>query len=359
MAEIAIFGNGGTVNPSRAYRQAFGDLPDGIVYYDPMRGIDLRPKIAEYFSPLYKKFNESQLRGDTLAKSLSLTDWTLPVYPLKEVANQAAKETPVVELMPRITTRTKTVDYDRLDALGSAKFFGEGGTPAVADDTYTPVSTSVKFMSIAKSVTGPMLVAGPEVRNPSQTSIENATLAMKYLEENAILNGDSTATASPWGDGTNAYAYDGLRNLVPAANDIDAAGASITTNLIRQAIRTSRTAVGQRPDLIITDFTTLDAIKELLQTHIRYVDPGEKVSAGIQAVDFDGIPIVASSYMPDTASARELLVVNTKFCGVHVLQDTTMEALGKTKDADEFFLKQYSVFICRAPKSIARVKNLA
>ena len=37
-------------------------------------------------------------------------------------------------------------------------------------------------------------------------------------EENALINGSSTATYRPWGDGTNAFGFNGLVNLITTAN---------------------------------------------------------------------------------------------------------------------------------------------
>lgn len=42
-------------------------------------------------------------------------------------------------------------------------------------------------------------------------------------EEHALINGDSTSTAAPWGDGSNALAFDGLVNLITTGNGTPAA----------------------------------------------------------------------------------------------------------------------------------------
>jgi len=42
-------------------------------------------------------------------------------------------------------------------------------------------------------------------------------------EENALINGSSTITAAPWGDGSNALGFDGIRNLTTTANGVPVA----------------------------------------------------------------------------------------------------------------------------------------
>ena len=45
-----------------------------------------------------------------------------------------------------------------------------------------------------------------------------AIMNLMLAEEDALLNGDSTVTAAPWGDGTTALAFDGLTKLIATAN---------------------------------------------------------------------------------------------------------------------------------------------
>ena len=125
----------------------------------------------------------------------------------------------------------------------------------------------------------------------------------------------------------------------------------VTIAAIRNTIRYARTAnddasLGQGdPNLIVTDFGTLDNVKGLLQDYQRYVNTNFEIAWGLKTVEFEGLPIVPSKFMPPTTAYRSLAVLSTDAWQVRVLQDLTYEELAKTNDSYKFMIKAYEALI--------------
>lgn len=99
-------------------------------------------------------------------------------------------------------------------------FYAEGGCPADHATVYASKSVSYKQIGTFGSVTGLAMAAGRNWGPQLETEKRNALLNLFLLEENALINGSSTATYPPWGNGTTAYGFDGLLNLITTANGV-------------------------------------------------------------------------------------------------------------------------------------------
>ena len=300
----------------------------------------------------------------------------IPVYVDPEIVDLTRRATPLVELVPRVTNYGRTADYNQISAIASAAFVPEDSSLSEQNETYVRRSVTIKYLVSVGRVTGPMFAASKQYLSSGgyvdalSLEVKNKTLAMKRLEEAAILLGDAT---TDWTEPVNsstitaAYSYDGLWNLISGANAsglalggsssyrTDNAGAAISIGAIRTAIRTCRTAGGE-PNLIVTDYATYDAIKALIQDELRYVS-SQTIAWGITTVSFEGLPIIASRFLSTTAgtgamvpgTGRSLFVLDTNVIEMRVLQDVSYEELAKTNDSIKFFLKCYECLLVKAP----------
>jgi len=126
---------------------------------------------------------------------------------------------------------------------------------------------------------------------------------------------------------------------------------------LRTAIRTCREAKGN-PDMIITDHKTIDDIKALITIQLRYNAPLTTIAFGIQAIEFEGIPIIPDLGMTKTTNSRELHVYDSSVWEWRILQDETMEELAKTNDSMKFMVKWYGVLITKAEMFNYRIHGL-
>lgn len=365
-----------TVNFSKAYIGANG-LPENMVMSDGMSNYDVRKSIGE----------EMIAGGFSIRKALSTTLSTysagtlpvlIPVYVDPEIVDATRRATPLVELIPRVTNYGKTADFNCITTIASAQALAEDASLTEQNDTYYRTSIAVKYIYSVGRVTGQMFAASKQYLasggyvDALSLEVKNKTLALKRLEEAMILLGDGTTN---WTEPVNSStitgtnSFNGLWSLInntnstystswyTASNHItDKAGASLTLADIRTYIRTPRTYGGE-PNLIVTDYSTYDHIKSLIQDQLRYVST-QSIAWGITTVSFEGVPIIASRFLSTTAgtgsgtvyNARSLFVLDTNVIEMRVLQDVSYEELAKTNDSIKFYLKCYECLVVKAPQ---------
>jgi hypothetical protein len=363
---------GSTVNAAKAYRESFDNLPGETVVTDPLgvfgeRGHDLRPEIAKRLEPEYRAIDEIMGDGGSFrgamgqvaaTKGLDTADFTLPVYPQEDLTSLVQRNTPVWDLLPKITSETKTVDQDSVTDLARPEIGGERDVPADQDDSYSAQSLSMSYYRITGSVSGPMQLASRTLRNAGSVEQRNKSTAMSHFSEDLVLNADPTGGDTSGGL-TDERGYKGVRTLAkdngeeysPGGGD----GSTITAEDVRANFRRAVEQGGNPATTIhATDLKTITDLKNSLDQHdpVMIDTPEGQINLGAQSVAIDGAPVVHSDFMPNTAydatanpEGRNLLTMDMRFHSVRDLSSTVMEALAKTQDADEFFMKRYSVMM--------------
>jgi len=323
-------------------------------------------------------FLEKALNADmTLNKALSISGVSatlVPVYVDPAIIDTTRKETPIVELIPRVAARGKSVDFNRLTALGTTGFQAEDSSLSESNDTYARKSVNVAFLYQVGRVTGPVRAASAEYIDADNLEVLNKTKNLRYIEEQAILLGGVTqstgaaaddSTSAPWNsaayvgllgqqEGTSTAA--GISNLwVTSSNVVDVAGGNLALAHIRSAIQQAESD-GGRPNLIVTDLQTITIIKGLMQEHQRMVNTTE-FAWGIKTIEIDGIPVIPSKFLSVTTRKKDILVLDTNVIEMRVLQDIVFERLAKTNDSDKFYVKCYEVLVNKAPEFCALVQD--
>lgn len=325
------------------------------------------------FDYLEKALNEDL----TLTKALSISGFSgtiIPVYVDPAIIDITRKETPLVELIPRVGTRGKSVDFNRITALGTTGFQAEDAALSETNDTISRKSINVGFCYQVGRVTGPVQAAAAEYVDATNLEVMNKTKNLRYIEEQAIIIGNivmstggsgDDSTSSPWNsngfpgliaqqEGTTTAA--GITNLWTTSNNIvDAAGANLSLAHFRTAVENASNG-GGKIKLAVTDLTTETILKGLMQEQQRMVNT-TNFAWGIEAMSIDGIPVITSRFMSRTTRKREILLLDTDVLEMRVLQDIVFERLAKTNDSDKFYLKLYEVLVNKAPEFNALVQD--
>lgn len=159
-------------------------------------------------------------------------------FPVREnleapAAQLVPEDTPIRNMLPRIPGAGLAVAWRQLTSLGggwgsgydqpgggTAKqmFYAEAGAPEEHASVYAAKSAPYKLLGVLGSVTGFAMAAGANYMDQLARERTNQLKNLFLNEELALLWGDSTATAKPWGDGSNALAFDGLMSLVATGN---------------------------------------------------------------------------------------------------------------------------------------------
>lgn len=280
----------------------------------------------------------------------------IPVWLEPGYVDLVKRETPVWEIMPKRAVKGKSIDFNQITNFGSAQFLPEDSTLTEADDTYTRQTVAVKYCYSVGRVTGPMIAAAVPYMDAMGNEVQRKTIALAMELERVLINGDKT---------TYPNEFDGLIKTI-TSNTINKAGADITLDNIRTAIRYCRyagstpstTLSGAMPNLMVTDYETLDVIKAAMQDYLRYYNIEKEIAFGIQAVVFDGVAILGSRYMPTDADSKRLLVLNTAFLFLGVLQDMTYEELAHTNDSRKFCLKWYGALANEAEQFMCQIYGI-
>lgn len=171
---------------------------------------------------------------------------------------------------------------------------GAGG--AFVDDTDEPVETQASYAQkkfpyktiIQRGkVTRKLQAVGKSLLDIETEEVDNALQAVRDAEEDAIINGDSTA---------NPKQFNGLRKLIAGGQVVVAGanGAPLSLDLLDSAIDLNR----GNPGMLIMSKKANRKLNSLLQAQQRFVDTME-VKGGFRVQVYNGIPIFRSIFVSD------------------------------------------------------------
>lgn len=343
--------------PELAYQATFGNMPNHTIYLDRLAGIFDERKSIDRRQEMKDQIKSLTTTSNLFATGINYTSTSgsipvlVPTVVDSTLYDVTFRSTPLASgLLPRVTNNGLFADYVVRTALSTAKWRAETGALASNESTYTRYAAPIKFCYAVGELSGPLMVASKVWQEALRYETEGQYRSLKELEENTIINGNPT-TGTYDGTYADANAFKGLiatiGSTVGAAKSTLSGTSKISLANLRDGIRLIREAKGE-PDLIVTDYKTLDDIKSLIQDLLRYPAPTGNISFGIETIVFEGVPIIPDLFMPTTATVRELLILTVKKQGniqLRVLQDTTFEELAKTADTYKFMIKEYFTMI--------------
>jgi hypothetical protein len=365
------------LNVEGAYFTSFGNLPSGTKYYDPMDGIDMKAsaELVTKNNPVFKALNTESGGSGTAGYAL------IPVFVDPRLVDRTRKETPLSTLLPRVTNRGITADYIVITAKGGAFTAAEDASLSETTTTYDRGSKSIKYLYAIGRVTGQAIAAVPgynmdsiqgtseylgssfgsaAASNALQQEVLVKTREIKELEENLLINGDSTTSGvSGNPDGTE---FDGIISLQSTTNQKDLSSAALTLGDIDAGIKLAYDD-GGRPNIAICDSSTYTDLLGLLNNKIGYMQAQVETQWGFTAIKLNTmvgqVTVIPSRFMTTVSGSKQMYFLDTSVIEVRVLQDLTYEDLAKTSDARKFMLKEYITLINRAPAFCSFIDNIA
>lgn len=273
----------------------------------------------------------------------------IPVWVDPNIVDRTIRETPLRNMLRRVAVRGKTVDFNVLTTKGGAHWRPEHGSLPEDIDTYDRVSVNIKFGYSVGELTGPARAAMRGYVDAEALDLSTKTAALFELEEDTIINGDSS---------TYSTEFDGLITQI-TTNTTNNSGAPITLSGIRTELATTYQANGQT-NLVVTDITTFNFVKSLLMDFQRQpATPAQNLPFGIPgAFEFDGVPFIPSKFMPQTAASRRMLFLDTRYLFMGVLLDTTFEELATPTDSSKYMLKVYEAMVNQFEGAMSQVYGI-
>jgi len=363
------------IDVKSAYSHSFGALKDKTRYVDPNTGYDLRSSL-----------NETLNEGIARMKALSTTSGgsgtagyaMIPVYVDPRIVDTTRRETPLVELIPRVANQGMYADYNSITAKGGGFTAAEDASLSETNTTYDRASTAIKFLYAVGRVTGPTQSAMPsymlEGFQPQGGGLGNSTFSnvgspnakqqevlikareLRELEENLIINGDAS-------DDTTEFS--GIVKLQDTTNVVDLEGAALTYDDLETAILYA-IQDGGRPKLAVASPSVVNDIRKIIIDTYRY-NPSDNASGSLPfgiapSVVLDTmagkVPVIFSRFLSDTSGAKQIYFLDTDWIEMRVLLDMTYEELAKTNDSQKFMLKIYECLIMRNTAFNSFVDNI-
>ena len=359
-----------------AYAHSFGALKNETRYVDPLTGADLRPQL-----------NETLKAGIARMKALSTTSGgvgtggyaMIPVYVDQRIVDTTRKETPLVELIPRVANQGMYADYNIITAKGGGFTAAEDAAMSETNTTYDRASTAIKFLYAVGRVTGPTQAAMPSYMlegfqpqggglgdsafrnvgapNAKQQEVLIKAREIRELEENLIVNGDAS---------TDTTQFSGIVKLQGTENVVDLTSGALTYDDIETAILYA-IQDGGRPKLGVASPSVVKDIRKIIIDTYKY-SPTD-IAAGslpfgippsiVLETMAGNVPVIFSRFLSDVSGAKQIYFLDTDWIEMRVLLDMTYQEFGLTNDANKFMLKIYECLIMRNIKFNSFIDNIA
>lgn len=113
-------------------------------------------------------------------------------------------------------------------------------------------------------------------------------------------------------------------------------------------------ACGEYPDMLITTRALADALETLWESETRTTPQEMEIVAGFKVKRVYGVPVIISQYCTPGA----LYALNSKYMEFRYSVMGMIEQLGKVKDSDEFFIKNYEELVCTNIPSTGKILGL-
>lgn len=340
------------------YQRSFGNMPTKTKYLDLLSGVDIRKDEQRMTEIKATVTTSSSLMA--IGTSYSTTSGSIPVlFPTivdSKLYDLTIRDTPLASgLIPRVTNRGLFADYVKRTAIQTATWKAESAALPTGSSTYSRVATPIKFAYAIGAVSGPALAASASqgFLNVLQIEVEGAYRSLKELEENTIINGDTTS--STYTDGFNGL----IASITTNTSDKD--DAELVLGDLDVAEQKIREAKGH-PNLIVVDWYGFNRIRALIRPILTASTGQNTLNFGFQNVIYNNMVVVPDLFMPTTAGARECLVLDTQTQNniqLRVLQDATYVEMAKTADELKFYISLYETMIIVNEEWGYRIYDLA
>lgn len=383
------FGKTGKVAAAKAYQQSFGPMQEETRYYDPTGGMqgksaDMREDLKDRLEMGMKSAaakNGANTKALTTESGGAGTAGSalVPVYVDPRIIDRSRKYTPWTEMIPRVTNRGMTADYNVIESKGDATFAAEGAALGEQDDEQDRESEPIKFLYAKGKVTGPSQAAQPaymvegfesqgsglqgssftdqQAQNAKQYQVLKRARAFREREEDAIWNGDSAS---------NSLEFDGVIAQQGTTNQKDVSGSSLSYDHTEDAMELAADS-GGRPNVAGANFNVIKQLRQIMIDLFNYrpadMDQGEMPFGVPSSITLETqigpVPVIPSQFMTGTDGDQQLFFLDMDQVEMRNLLDMSYEDKPDEDDSQVFLLKAYETLVMRAPDFNAFVDNIA
>ena len=333
-----------------AYKQSFGHMANKTTYQspnlksfckgEPTFDYDARTSLNKAFTTGLKAHNTETGGAGTAGFAM------IPIFVDPQIVDETRKNTPIVEMVPRVTNNGMFADFNNITAKGGAFTRAEDAALSETDTTYDRYSTEIKFLYAVGAVSS---FADQSAPNSKQQEVLVKTREIRELEENLIVNGNKTTSGIS--GNPNGTEYDGFITLQGTTNKVDKNTTALDLADIDTAIQNAFDD-GGRPNAAFCSSAVFTDLLGLLNKKIGYLQPAAQTAWGFTAITLHTmvgmVPVVPSMFMSNVSGSKAMYFFQlTGNMEMRVLQDLTYEDLAHTNDSEKFMLKIYECLIIR------------
>lgn len=363
------------IDVKSAYSASFGNLGDGTCYVDTLGSynrVGVKSDLRDNFSNVVKA-NLKALNTDTGAGSTDKV--MIPIYVDPKVVDLTRKQTPLVDVMPRVSNLGRTADFNQISAKGGAFFAAEDASLTETDTTFVRQSVLIKYLYAVGRTTGQAQAAQPgynlmgyqptagefpgigsfsdqSAPNANQLNVLIKARELRELEENAIINGDT---------GSDPNEFDGIVVTLGTTNALDKTATALDLDDVNKQIEEAYKD-GGLPNLAVCDSATFVKLQSLLNEKIGFLQSSVRTEFGFTSITLNTmvgqLQVIPSRFLSSTAGSQSMYFLDLSVWEMRVLQDMTFERLAKTNDSEKFMIKMYEALICRANQFNASIINM-
>lgn len=312
----------------------------------------------EVWEDAFRIFNQEQRKGaelreaaKTVAKAMSRTNYSMPLFVSPEVYISSGENLPLADMLAREAVQEDTIDADEQTDVGSVSQFNEGGSyPGPNDDTYSNHSYDVVSYGRESEVTDFVQLAAGSLRSTRSVTEEAMMRAVRQYEERQIIQGTNN----------DASGFEGFADLVQGSLQDNASGATLSVDDIYTANQTLERQGADMDNIVhVVSHKSFTDLQKELDDYTRYESPGETLGFGFRSLDVGGTPVMKSHGVNNSANSRDLWSFDASGWYMAMLQDATMHPLAKTGPSETFAVDSYGVLVGEGVDHLYNLQNLA
>lgn len=209
----------------------------------------------------------------------------------KEIADLVDYKNPTREMIPRKPGSSTAWLLNRRTAGATVgSFVSDTGEPTRDVSDYTRHSFAYKTLITRGRVTRKSQAEGQSYMDLLMNEIQAKVKDFRDYEDQQLIQADN---------GTNTDAFDGIWELIPAAQKLGASqvsgGADVTLNFMDQLVDLN---LGN-PDVILCTRLFKRQLASKLQAQQRFIDHTE-IAGGFRVMTYNGIPVLPTTSIPNT-----------------------------------------------------------
>jgi len=381
----------------QAYNQSFGDLPEGVVYRDPlgfgtpgpagtnqsnlqkdwskklhstqvkwdrtMPGAN-ESSIIEKWNELAKKDFDPAQTTEYIAKSLDTGDWQLPLDIIGDVFVRNPEQTPAAEFIPRVSTMDDTVHATPETDQPEPEFGLEAGASTNAegdrvyafdDPTYEDLEYNVLGYGVGTRISDQMILAARNLRSPEAAHEQALMTGHRQKTERQIIWGsDATGPASGDANGWGGFQQFGETAATATESELNTPGdAKEYTEQAIDIVQENGAELGNIA--VFAGYDVHRTIRRAFEDNERY-RATEDLDVGFATFAMEGgnVPVFKTNAIPrlgnypDAATNDAMFVVNMDSVALYQLQSPTLQPLADIGPESRIAADQYNTLVSQS-----------